>query len=280
MKERTITSVLILATALVLVIFSGYISYPIALSLVAVFSVFEIARVIGAEKNLAMTLPAYLFAAVLPIVAFFITADNVLYMLLALAACMFVYLIWLMGVSIFSRGKSPFSHVAEVFCSVLYVVVSVTSLSVLRYFDRATGVFSVVFVFVIAWICDTFAFGVGVLFGKHKLIPEVSPKKTVEGAIGGVVFTIIFSLIYGLGVDLIVEKISVNYLVIGLCGALLAVVSQIGDLIASLIKREHGVKDYSNILPGHGGFMDRFDSVFAVSTVLLIICMVFPPFTI
>ena len=76
------------------------------------------------------------------------------------------------------------------------------------------------------------------------------------------------------------EKITVNYVVIGVCGALLAVVSQIGDLIASLIKREHGVKDYGNILPGHGGLMDRIDSVLAVSTVLLIICILFPPFTI
>ena len=185
-----------------------------------------------------------------------------------------------MGVSIFSKGKDPFSHISEVFCSVLYVVISVTSLSILRYLDRETGVFSVVLVFVIAWVCDTSAFAVGVLFGKHKLIPEVSPKKTSEGSIGGILFAVIFCLVYGFGVDLIVEGISVNYLVIGLCGLLLSVVSQIGDLIASLIKREHGVKDYGSILPGHGGFMDRFDSVLAVSTVLLIICMVFPPFTI
>ena len=234
----------------------------------------------GAEKKLVMTIPAYLFAAGFPIAAFFINEDNVIYLLLGFAACMLVYLIWLMGVSIFSKGKDPFSHISEVFCSVLYVVISVTSLSILRYLDRETGVFSVVLVFVIAWVCDTSAFAVGVLFGKHKLIPEVSPKKTIEGSIGGILFAVIFCLVYGFGVDLIVEGISVNYLVIGLCGLLLSVVSQIGDLIASLIKREHGVKDYGSILPGHGGFMDRFDSVLAVSTVLLIICMVFPPFTI
>ena len=72
---------------------------------------------------------------------------------------------------------------------------------------------------------------------------------------------------------------AVNYIVLGLCGAILSIVSQLGDLIASSIKREYGVKDYGKILPGHGGLMDRFDSVLAVSTILLIICILFPPFT-
>ena len=73
---------------------------------------------------------------------------------------------------------------------------------------------------------------------------------------------------------------TVNYVTLGLIGAILSVVSQLGDLIASLIKREYGVKDYGNIFPGHGGVMDRFDSVLAVSTILLIICLVVPPFVI
>ena len=280
MKERTTSSIVILAIALALVIFSGYIVYPIGLSVLAVIAVFEIIRVIGGEKNLAMTIPAYLFAAAFPIGAYFVNEEMIPYFLLALAGCMFVYLIWLMGVSVFSKGQLPFSRVSEVFAAVIYVTVSVTSLSLIRYLDRDWGVFAVVLVFVISWICDTSAFIVGSLMGKHKLIPEVSPKKTVEGAVGGVVFSTLFSLIYGFGLDLIVEKITVNYLVIGICGALLSVVSQIGDLIASLIKREHGAKDYGNIMPGHGGLMDRFDSVLAVSTVLLIICILFPPFTI
>ena len=280
MKERTTSSVVIIAVALSLVILSNYIVYPLGLSVLAVIAVFEIIRVIGVHKKLALAIPAYLFAAAFPIGAYFVNEEMIPYFILALSGGMFLYLIWLMGVSVFSKGQLPFSQVSEVFAAVIYVTVSVTSLSLIRYLDRGWGVFAVVLVFVISWVCDTAAFAVGSFMGKHKLIPEVSPKKTVEGAVGGVVFSTLFSLIYGLGLDLIVEKITVNYVVIGVCGALLAVVSQIGDLIASLIKREHGVKDYGNILPGHGGLMDRFDSVLAVSTVLLIICILFPPFTI
>ena len=132
----------------------------------------------------------------------------------------------------------------------------------------------------VAWACDVFAYLVGSLIGKHKLIPEISPKKTVEGAIGGVVFTVLFCLAYGFALDKIVDNMSVNYVFLAICGVILPIVSQLGDLTASLIKREYGVKDYGKIFPGHGGVMDRFDSVVAVSTILLILCILFPPFAI
>lgn len=278
MKERTISSIIIIAVALLLAVFSDYLVYPIALSILAVVAVFEILRVMQSHKKLVLAIPAYIFAAVFPIISYFVTPTTVMPLLLMLAACMFVYLMWLMGVSVFSKGSIPFSRISEVFASALYVTVSFTSLSLMRYIDRDLGIFAVVLVFVVAWICDVFAFAVGKLFGKHKLIPEVSPKKTVEGSIGGIVFSALFCLLYGFGLDLIIEGITVNYLVLGLCGAILSVVSQLGDLIASLIKREYGVKDYGKIFPGHGGIMDRFDSVLAVSTIVLIIFIACPPF--
>ena len=123
------------------------------------------------------------------------------------------------------------------------------------------------------------AYVVGSLFGKHKLIPEISPKKTIEGAIGGVVSATVAYLLFGLILDLAIPNIEVNYIILVLFGLVLSVVSQLGDLIASLIKREHNIKDYGKLLPGHGGIMDRFDSIMAVSTILLILSIVFPPFT-
>ena len=137
-------------------------------------------------------------------------------------------------------------------------------------------------VFAACWICDTFAYFVGRAIGKHKLIEKISPKKTVEGSIGGVVFATLAFLLYGLIVSLIVgskaEGPKPDYLVLAILGFSLSIVSQFGDLIFSLIKREHGVKDYGFILPGHGGILDRFDSILAVSPVLYIICVFFPPF--
>lgn len=278
MKQRILTSVIIIAVALMIVIFSGYIVYPIALSILAVIGVFEILRVMKSHKQIALVIPAYIIAAVFPILPYFTTTENIATLLLILAGAIFVYLIWGMGVAIFSRGKIPFSRIAEVFTAATYVTVSFTALSLLRYMNREIGVFAVVLVFVVAWICDVFAYAVGVTIGKHKLIPEISPKKSVEGSIGGILFTALFCGLYGLGLDLIVESISVNYLVLILGGAILSVVSQLGDLVASLIKREYGAKDYSNIFPGHGGVMDRFDSVLSVSISLLIIFILFPPF--
>lgn len=278
MKNRVTTSVAILAAMLTVVIFSEFIVYPLALALLAIIATFEVLRVIGSHKILTLSIPAYLISAAFPLTAYFVDSNNSLEFLLILAAAVFVYLVWLMGVSVFSKGKIAFSKVSEMLVGVTYVAVSFTSLSLIRYINHNFGVFLVVLVFVISWTCDTAAFAVGSLIGKHKLIPEISPKKTVEGAIGGVVFSALLCALYGLGLDLVIEKIQVNYLYLVLFGIILSVVSQLGDLIASLIKREYGVKDYGRIFPGHGGVLDRFDSVLAVSTILLILSIVFPPF--
>jgi phosphatidate cytidylyltransferase len=266
--------------ALLAVILSEYIVYPIALALLGIIALFEVLRVVGVNNKPVIAIPAYLFAIAFPVGAYFLTESSAIYFLLAIAGGMFVYLLLLMGVSVFSKGKTSFVCISEAFVAVVYITVSMTSLSLLRYFDRECGVWMVVLAFMIAWATDTFAFATGKLFGKHKLIPEISPKKTIEGSVGGVVVCIIFCFVYGFGLDLIFENITVDYLVLGLCALILSLVSQLGDLIASLLKREHGVKDYGTIFPGHGGVMDRFDSVFAISTILLIVCILFPPFAI
>ena len=160
--------------------------------------------------------------------------------------------------------------------SVLYITACFTSLCVVRYMP--SGLFNLGLVLVAAWITDIFAYFVGTLFGKHKLIPKVSPKKTVEGSIGGTAFATLGAVLYGFVVGLVTELVP-NYLVLAAAGMILSVISQIGDLIASLIKREYGVKDYGNILPGHGGIMDRFDSIIAVSIALLFVCNIVTPFS-
>ena len=158
-----------------------------------------------------------------------------------------------------------------------YVVAAFSSLSVVRLIENV-GIYCLGLVLVTAWITDTFAYVVGSLIGKHKLIPEISPKKTVEGSIGGIVFSMIGTMLYGLLISLFTD-ITPNYIVLAIAGLILSVISQVGDLIASLIKREHNVKDYGSILPGHGGIMDRFDSILSVSTATMIISLIFTPFT-
>ena len=293
MLKRTLTSVAIIAVGLVLLILSDFIVLSLALSILAVMALYEVFKVIKSHNKLFVSAPAFVIAAVFPTAVFFVDEGRVAYLLLILAAVLFVYLLYLMGVGVFSKGSVRFSELSEVFVTTVYVTMSFTSLSLLRYFDRETGVFAFVLPFLIAWICDVFAFAVGSLFGKHKLIPEVSPKKTVEGAIGGVIFAALFCVLYGflmdsvfcgmtlniLGVELVLVNVDVNYIAITLMGIILPVVSQLGDLVASLIKREYGVKDYGKIFPGHGGIMDRFDSILSVSGATMVIVLLFAPFT-
>ena len=110
------------------------------------------------------------------------------------------------------------------------------------------------------------------LIGKHKLIPEVSPKKTIEGSIGGTLFCVLSFVVFGIVVDSFFGT-NANLIFLAISGVFVAIVAQMGDLIMSLIKREYGIKDYGKLFPGHGGVLDRFDSILAVSLMLAIICV-------
>ncbi len=279
MLKRTMSGAAIVGILLLLLLFSDYIVYSVGLAVLATIAVYEMLRVMGAHKKLGIAIPSLILTPIFPILSFAFKDENRLQLILILAAAAFCYMLLLMSISVFSKGKIPFSKSAEVFCAVTYIMVSFTSLVLLRYVNDYGYLFFIM-VFLITWISDVFAYLIGSKMGKHKLIPEVSPKKSVEGAVAGVVFAALFCLLFGLGVDYFVKEIQVNYLVLGAMGVILSIVSQIGDLIASVIKREHGAKDYGKILPGHGGIMDRFDSVLAISTIMLIICLTFPPFTV
>ena len=160
---------------------------------------------------------------------------------------------------------------------VAYVTTSFTALSLIRYL--VNGKYILFLVFIASWVTDTFAYLTGTLIGKHKLIPEVSPKKTVEGAIGGTLSAVVFFPLLGFIVGAVsAGEVKANYLVLVIYAVILAVAAQIGDLLASLIKREYKIKDYGSLLPGHGGIMDRFDSVMSVSVLTMLLCMIYPPF--
>jgi phosphatidate cytidylyltransferase len=184
-------------------------------------------------------------------------------------------LLYLFAFAIFTKGSLKFTEISETFAAVTYITSSLSAMCALL--NVYGGVLNLILVFIGAWVCDVFAYIVGSLIGKHKLIPEISPKKTVEGSVGGIVFTSLAFILYGFIVSLITDY-TPNYWVLLLTGLVIPVISQLGDLIASLIKREYGVKDYGKLLPGHGGILDRFDSVIPVSMVLLIICENFQPF--
>lgn len=129
---------------------------------------------------------------------------------------------------------------------------------------RPGGIYYLLLVLNFSSVCDTGAYFTGMLLGKHKLCEHVSPKKTVEGAIGGVVLSIIVTVVF-----VLVRKTETNVFIMLGVTVVMCVVGMLGDLFASVIKRSVGVKDYSNLIPGHGGILDRFDSMLFISPALL-----------
>lgn len=137
------------------------------------------------------------------------------------------------------------------------------------------GIYIVWLILICSWGCDTCAYCVGVLFGKHKMAPVLSPKKSVEGAIGGVAGASLIGALYGWFVNGKVDS-GVNFiLVFALISAVGALISMVGDLAASAIKRNFEVKDYGKLIPGHGGVMDRFDSVIFAAPIIYFLAVLF-----
>ena len=275
MLTRILTAGILIPLLLLILFFSGTVVFPIAWALLGTMAVFEMLRALGVRGDLVLTWPAYPIALGMPFAAYFL--GDVRTVWLILFGAMTFLLLWLYTVAILRRGALLFSSVASLFTAVLYITVGFLAISLLRY-HTAAGKYLYLLVFIAPWVTDTFAYFTGRFFGRHKLIPEISPKKTVEGAIGGTTFGILSFVVFGLIMQFSLGH-SPNYAVLAIAGALCAFISQIGDLIASLIKREKGVKDYGSIFPGHGGVMDRFDSVLATAPLLYAIFSIGGVFT-
>lgn len=149
--------------------------------------------------------------------------------------------------------KYNFADSAATFLGIVYVGGFYSYLILLRH--QPNGFYILLFLFAVIWCTDSFAYFTGIFLGRHRLAPHISPKKTVEGAVGG--------LFGGIGGAVLIGEIFLDFSLSDLVilGLLLSAIGQLGDLIESLLKRNYGVKDSGNFLPGHGGLLDRFDSV-------------------
>ena len=213
------------------------------------------------HKKIALTLPLYVYAVAFPFLQRIYENDfNVAG--IAIIGIIF-YVAYLFAWVIFSHGRLEYTDACTLCLTAFYILFALNMIIYIR--DYKDGAYIYFLIFVGAWVTDTFAYFTGVLFGKHKLVPDVSPKKTVEGSIGGTLFCSIGFVVTGLVVGALVEDAHPNYIYLAISGLLIAIISQAGDLIMSVIKRHYGVKDYGNILPGHGGMLDRLDSILAVS---------------
>jgi phosphatidate cytidylyltransferase len=269
---RRIIFAVIAAPASVAIVYWGDWALAIVLSVLAALAAWEFFRMARETGALPLEPAGIALAALLPIA---VHAQRLgLYTLsltaiVAMALVLFASTIWLRG----PTGK-PVSSVSITAFGVLYAGVF-SYIYALRYHDYAVGaaagtalVFLPIF---LTWTTDVGAYAFGRMFGRKKLIPSVSPGKTVEGAVGGLGLTIVICLLY-------VRFILMPYAQLGLTiqGAVLfaivvSVAAQTGDLAESLLKREAGVKDSSSILPGHGGILDRFDALLFVMPIAFLL---------
>lgn len=184
----------------------------------------------------------------------------------------YMVLIVLMGfisflvIYVFTFPKYHANQIMSAFFSFMYAPVMFSFLYLTRQLEY--GAYFVWMIFISSWISDTCAYCVGVLFGRHKLAPVLSPKKSVEGSLGGILGSVIVGALFGyfIGERAITHQ-SVTW-IFALIGGVGSIVSQIGDLAASAIKRNYEIKDYGTLIPGHGGIMDRFDSVIVTAPMI------------
>ncbi len=262
MKQRLLTAVIGIPVTLTIIYFSHTYVWEAAVFILTSIGLYEALGCIGLKKNLYISVLTYAYGAAG--VLFLFRSYQFVYHI----TC--IYIILLLGTCVFFKNKVPFNDVAAVGMVAAYTVNGMFSLIALRRIEDV-GIFMIFLVFIGAWFTDGFAFFVGKACGKHKLIPEISPKKTVEGAIGGVVFCTLGYVIFGFIASYFFNR-QVNFLALVITGMLISLFSMLGDLILSALKRTYGIKDFGNLLPGHGGVLDRFDSIFAISPILLMIC--------
>ena len=193
------------------------------------------------------------------LVIYYLLNNNFEHMMYVLVAAAFILLILPVINLEYTFIDVSLTLLGFIYCGILFGFVYLVN-------AKRCGEFLVWIIFIGSWLSDTAAFYSGKLFGKHKLSPRVSPKKTIEGSIGGLIGATIFTGVFGIIVQKYINIMPIyNYFIIGaLCG----VFGQFGDLVASSIKRYVGIKDYSNLIPGHGGILDRFDSIIFSATVI------------
>jgi len=269
MLKRVITGVVAILILLPVLFFSNTVVFPIAISLISLVSLYELFHCMHVEKRFAVVIPLYAFSLVAPFLIRYL-ANGIQFALIAFISAA-LYVIYLFALVVWSHGKLPFGEAAAVFAASLYVLAAMSAITYIRDFPQG-GKYIYLLIFLGAWVTDTFAYFTGFLFGKHKLIPDVSPKKTIEGSIGGTLFCALSFVAFGWILDVFFEQ-NANLVFLFVSGILIALISQIGDLIMSVIKRHYGIKDFGKIFPGHGGMLDRFDSILAVSLGLCAICM-------
>ncbi len=271
MKTRVLSGICIFTFLVLLVLTSGI---PFVLNgimaAIAAMGIGELLKVGGLSHRKGLTAGAMIYAAVFVFISdpTFVWAEK-----LPLIAT-FLLVILAFTYYLKEYGSITFPQLTFALVMTLLVAYFFSAVTLTRRTDQ--GFWNLIMIYLLAWVPDTGAYFSGFFFGKHKMAPVVSPKKTIEGAVGGLLICVGFSYLYAWLVSL--TGVAVNYWIIAVYGVLGTLISILGDLTASLIKRNFNVKDYSNLIPGHGGIMDRFDSIWFVAPFVYLMIQICPMF--
>ncbi len=249
-RTRLLSSVILMIIMITVVVTGGNLLFA-ALFIVSLIGMMELYRVVGVNKAFPGVL-GYLACAVYYLQVYYKTGRYELMTFI-------IFLMLLMFAYVFGFPKFKTEQIAVSFLGLFYVAVMLSYIYQVRCLPD--GAILVWLIFIGAWGSDTFAYCIGMLIGKHKVAPKLSPKKSVEGCIGGIVGAALLGFLFATVLRKWIHGIDNPQLAFALIGAASSVISQIGDLAASAIKRNHDIKDYGRLIPGHGGILDRFDSI-------------------
>ena len=256
-RTRLISGIILVILAVLFNILGGDILLAVT-GLISLIGMYELYRVLNIHKDL-LAIIGYLACVVFFVNLRFGFIPDILMFV-------FGYMIILMFIYVFAYPKYDAAKLMTVFFGVFYVAGMLSYIYKIRMLEG--GLYLTFLIFICSWGCDTFAYCFGKLFGKHKMSPRLSPKKSVEGAIGGIVGAIAVGAIYGAIVGNYIGSIANPVLIFAVMSGVAGLASMVGDLSASAIKRNYDIKDYGKLIPGHGGILDRFDSVIFIAPLI------------
>jgi phosphatidate cytidylyltransferase len=262
MKTRIISS--LAALVVLAIILAGFYTpiLNVAISIICLLSIYEIFMATKYVNIKTLSAVSYIFVAIFPFLPSIKTSPLIMFVLLGFSFMLFMVLLR-------NHENETFEQIGLVFMLSTLLPFSLSSIIYLRENFQQDALFYVFLILICAFGADTGAYFAGKFFGKHKLAPIISPKKTIEGAIGGVLCVIILSVLAGLVYTQIMKNqqviIKLDYFVIIIISLIGSTLGILGDLTASIIKRKCSLKDFGDIMPGHGGVLDRIDSLLFVS---------------
>lgn len=263
-KTRLLSGIVLIIIALATIISGGDILFATTL-LISLIGLSELYKIAHLERKL-LGMTGYVFTIVYYFMLRLQYKQYLMYFVM-----MFLILIMVEYVIMFPKFKSD--DIMIIFFGLFYVSIMLSYIYQTRLLED--GAYIVWLIFICSWGCDTCAYCVGMLIGKHKMAPKLSPKKSIEGGIGGILGAALIGAIYaGIISRYLQNEENIIIVWFALICALGAVISQIGDLAASAIKRNHDIKDYGTLIPGHGGILDRFDSVIFTAPVIYLLATV------